>query len=89
MILIYDLAQRLAEIAHQGAADAAGVHLGHLNAGLLHEAAVDADLAEFVFDQHDLLARQGFLKQLLDQRGLARAQEAGENINLRHIVNLL
>ena len=89
MILIDDLAQRLAEIAHQGAADAAGVHLGDLDAGLLHEAAVDADLAELVLDEHDLLAREGFLEQLLDQRGLARAEEAGENINLRHIINLL
>ena len=89
MILIDDLAQRLAEVAHQGAADAAGVHLGDLDAGLLHEAAVNANLAELILDEHDLFAREGFLEQLLDQRGLARAEEAGENINLRHIVNLL
>ena len=89
MILIDHLAQRLAEIAHEGAADAAGVHLGHLDAGLLHEAAVDTDLAKLIFNQDDLLACERLFEQLLDQRGLARAEEAGENINLRHIINLL
>ena len=78
------LVQRLGEVAHQGAADAAAVELVHLDARLGHEAAVDADLAEFVLDQHELLARVGLRDQLLDQRGLARAQEAGKNIYLCH-----
>ena len=38
------------------------------------------------FNQDDLLAREGFLEQLLDQRGLAGAEKAGKNINLRHIM---
>ena len=35
MELVHDLLQRLAEVPHQGAADAAGVHLADLNAGVL------------------------------------------------------
>ena len=66
MVLLHDLVQGLAEVPHQGAADAAGVHLGDLDAGLLEEAAVNADLAELVFDQHDLLALQGVLQQLFN-----------------------
>ena len=45
---------------------------------LLHEAAVNADLAEFVFNQNDLLAGKRLFKQFLDQRRLARAKKAGK-----------
>ena len=84
MVGIDQLAQGLGEVAHQRAADAAGVQLGDLYAGILHEAAVDADLAVLVLQQHDLLALEGAVQQLLDQRGLARAQEAGNNVDLGH-----
>ena len=67
MISLHDLFQCLAEIAHQGAADAAGVQLVDLNASLTHKAAVNADLAEFVFDQHDLFTLERFLDELFDQ----------------------
>ena len=53
-------------------------------AGLLQEAAVDADLTELVFDQDHLPARKGFLDELLDQSRLAGTKEAGENIDIRH-----
>ena len=76
--------QRLAEVAHERAADAAGVHLGDGDAGLLQKAAVDADLAEFVLDQHELFAGIGFLDHLLDERRLARAEKAGINIDSGH-----
>ena len=76
-----DLLQCLAEITDQAAADAAGVQLIDLNAGLAHEAAVDADLAEFVFDQDDLLTGEGLLDELFDKGGLAGAEEAGENVD--------
>ena len=89
VILVDHFAQRLAEVAHQRAADAAGVHLRHLDAGLLHKAAVNADLAEFVFNQNDLLAGKRLFKQFLDQRRLARAKKAGKNINFRHGKHLL
>ena len=71
MELLYDLFQRLAEITDQTAADAAGVHFIDLHAGILEETAVNADLAELVFNQHDLLTLVRLLDQLLDQRRLA------------------
>ena len=76
-----DLLQCLAEVTDQAAADAAGVQLIDLNAGLAHEAAVDADLAEFVLDQDDLLTGEGLLDELFDKGGLAGAEEAGENVD--------
>ena len=76
-----DLFQRLAEIADQTAADAAGVQLVDLNTGLAHKAAVNADLAEFVLDQDDLLTGEGLLDELFDKGGLAGAEEAGENVD--------
>ena len=78
------LMQRLAEVADQRAADAAGVHLVYANARVLHKAAVNADLAELVFDQHDLLAAVGFFDHFLDERGFARAKKTGVNINRCH-----
>ena len=42
------LLQGLAEVAHQAAADAAGIHLGDFNPGFLQKAAVDADFAELI-----------------------------------------
>ena len=84
MIGIEHFPQSLAEIAHQAAANAAAVHFGDLDTGFLHEAAVNADFSEFVFDQHDLLAGIGILQQLLDQGCLSGSKESGEHINLSH-----
>ena len=85
VISLHDLFQCLAEVAHQGAADAAGVQLVDLNACLTHKAAVNADLAEFVFDQHDLFALERFLDELFDQGRFACTQKAGENINFSYL----
>ena len=71
MELLYDLFQSLAEITDQTAADAAGVHFIDLHTGVFEETAVNADLAELVLDQHDLLTLVSLLDQLLDQRRLA------------------
>ena len=84
VVLLHHLLQSGTEIAHQRAADAACVQLVDLDAGLLQEAAVDADLTKLVFDQDHLLARKGFLDELLDQSRLAGTKEAGENIDIRH-----
>ena len=84
VVLLDDAIQRLAEVAHQGAADAAGVHLGDLNARVLQKAAVNADFTEFILNQHDLLTLVGLGNQLLDQGSLAGSQEAGVNVNFRH-----
>ncbi len=78
------LFQRPAEVAHQGAADAAGVHFGDVDARILQESAVNADFAEFVLNQHQLLALIALGNHLFDQRGLARTQEAGINIYFGH-----
>ena len=79
-----DFLQCLAEVTDQRAADAARVHLGDLDTGILEEAAVNADLAELVLDQHDLFTLERFGQQAADQGRLARAQETGNNINLGH-----
>ena len=85
VISLHDLFQCLAEVAHQGAADAAGVQLVDLNASLTHKAAVNADLAEFVFDQHNLFTLERFLDELFDQGRFACTQKAGENINFSYL----
>ena len=84
VILLDDLLQSLAEIAHQRAADAAGVHLGNVDARILEEAAVNADFAELIFNQHQLLSLVAFGNQLFNQRRLAGAQKSGKNINFCH-----
>ena len=80
------LTQRLAEVAHKAAADAALAHLGDFNAGVLQKAAVNGNLAELVFDEDELFALKSFGDQLTDQRGFACAEEAGKNIDFRHIL---
>ena len=84
VIGIHHLLQRLAEITHQAAADAAAVHLGNVDARLLQKAAVNADLAELIFNEDELLAGIGLSDQLLDEGRFASAQKAGENINFSH-----
>ena len=79
-----DFLQCLAEVTDQRAADAARVHFGDLDTGILEEAAVNADLTELVLDQHDLFTLERFGQQAADQGRLARAQETGNNINLGH-----
>ncbi len=76
--------ERVGKVAHEAAADAAGVHLVDLHAGVLEEAAVDGNLTELVFDQHDLFARVRLGDQLFDQRGLTGTEKTGENINFCH-----
>ena len=74
----------LTEVADERAADTARVHLGDLNACVLHKAAIDADLAEFVFDQNELFARIGFLDELFQKSSLAGSEKAGDNIDFCH-----
>ena len=80
------LTQRLAEVAHKAAADAALAHLGDFNAGVLQKAAVNGNLAELIFDEDELFALKSFGDQFADQRGFACAEEAGKNIDFRHIL---
>ena len=89
MILGDHLGQSLAKVTNQRAANAAGVHLRNVDAGILQKATVNADLTKFIFDQHQLLALIGFLNHLLNQSGFTCAQETGENINNCHKMHLL
>ena len=89
VVLLDHIVQRLTEVAHQRAADAARVHFVYHNAGILEKTAVNTDLTEFVFDQHHLLAFQGVCQQPLDQRGLTSAQKSRNNINFRHLFRLI
>jgi hypothetical protein len=86
--LLRHLLERLAEVADKTAADAAAVHLGYLDARLAQEAAVDADFAELVFDENNLLALPSVGEQLFDKGGLSGAEEAGENVNFCHLYYL-
>ena len=78
------LLQGFGKVAYQTAADAAGVHFGDVYPCILQETAVDADVAEFVFDQHQLFAAVGLCDQLFDQCGFSGTQKAGEYINSCH-----
>ena len=84
MELSLHVLQSLVEVAHQRTADAAGGHLGDLDAGFLQEAAVNVDLAKFVFDQHQLFALVGLRQQLFDECGLTGTQEAGDDVDFCH-----
>ena len=88
-VLGQHLRQSLTEVANQGAADAARVHLVDLDACLGQKAAVDADLAELVLNEDELLACVGLSDELLDEGGLTGAQKAGENVDLGHDDSLL
>ncbi len=80
-ILLQDVLQSLSEIAYQRAADAALAHLGDLDAGFLQKAAVDADLAEFIFNQNHLFSGKAVGKQFFDQCCFTGSQEAADDIN--------
>ena len=82
--LLLHIHQRPAKVAHQGAANAPGGHLADLHPGVLQKPAVNADLAELVFNEHQLLALVGLRQHLLNKRGFSRAQKAGHNINFSH-----
>ena len=84
VVLLHHLLQGGAEVAHQRAADAAGVQLVDLDAAFLQKAAVNADLAELVLDQHHLLAGKGLFDELFDQGSFTGTKEAGENIDFGH-----
>ena len=66
VVLRNHLVKCLAEIAHQAAANAAGVHFRDINAGILQKAAVNANFAKFIFDEHQFFAGVGFLDHLFD-----------------------
>ena len=84
MILVQHFFERLTEIAHEAAANAAGIHLGHFDAGFFQKAAVNADFAKLVFNQYQLFALISFFNQLFNERRFACTQKAGKNCNFCH-----
>ena len=86
MIALNDLCQSLSEIAHQTAANAAGIHLRNVDARILQETTVNADLTKLIFDEHQLLTAIGLLNHFLDQRGLTGTKEPGVDIDFSHNV---
>ena len=89
MELVHNLTQRLGKITHKRAADAAGIHLCDVDAGVLQESAVNADLAEFILNQDNLLSCKHILDQLLDQCCLPCSEKTRNNINFSHFCLLL
>ena len=89
MVFGQHLFQRFAEISHQRAADAAGIHLPDLDAGLFQKSSVNADLAEFIFNQHHLFAGNGLFQQFFNKCRLSSSQKAGYDINFCHSDSLL
>jgi hypothetical protein len=84
MILRNQVINRLLEVAHQRAADAAGIQLINDDARILHKAAVHADFAIFIFQQDDFFLRNAARQQLFDERRFARAQKTRNNVDLNH-----
>ena len=84
MELLKYLLKRIAEIAYKAAADASCVHFIDLDAGILEETAVNADLSELVLDENNLLSLIRFFHKFFDERGLACSEETAENINFCH-----
>ena len=76
--------QGFTKVAYQRTADTAGVHFGNVDACFLEETTVNADLTEFIFNEHQLLAAIGFLNHFFDQSRLTSAQKAGINIDNCH-----
>ncbi len=89
VVFFEHLLKCLAEVSDEAAADTAGVHLVDPDACFLEETAVNADLPEFVFDQHELFALIAVLDELLDERGLAGSEKARKNGDFGHDIALL
>ncbi len=83
------LSQRPAEIPNQGAAYTARVHLGNLHARIFEKPAVNADLAEFVFDQNELLPRKSLCQKLFNQSRFSCPEKSGDNIDFCHFASFL
>ena len=75
----HDVAQRLDEIAAQGAADAAAVDEDGVAGQRLVQQMVEPDLAPFV-DDHQRVGERRRAQEAVDQRGLAGAEKTGDDM---------
>ena len=78
------LVQCFAKVAYQAAANTAGIHFRNVDAGILQESAINADLAKFVLDEHQFLPVIMLADHLFDQGRLARSEKTGVNIDFCH-----
>src|SRR3990167_5441145 len=79
LALLGQIGQRFAQVFTDGAAHAAVVHLNNVFLGVGHEnLVVDVFFTELVLDHGDALA-VGFGEDTFEQRGLAAAEETGED----------
>lgn len=83
MILRNQVINRLLEVAHQRAADAAGIQLINDDARILHKAAVHADFAIFISSRM-IFPSQRCPSAAFDERRFARAQKTRNNVDLNH-----
>ena len=84
IVLFEHLCQCLRKIADKRAANASRIHLGDLNTGIGKEAAVDRNVAEFVFYENYLFTGVSLFDQLLYKCGFPGAEESGEYVDFRH-----
>ena len=81
----HNFCQCFLEISLQSTADASAVDFSDFNARFLEEAAVNTDLAEFIFNEHNFFSCKYIIQQFLYQCGFAGSEETGYNIYLCHI----
>ena len=84
VILIDHLRQSFTEVTNQGTANTSGIHFRDIDARILQEPAVNANFAELILDEYQLLTGIRFLDHFLDQCRLAGAQKARVNIDFCH-----
>ena len=80
LLLFSKLAQNAHQVATNGAADTAIVHLDDLVPVLQQQFIVDADFAEFVFDHRNALAMR-LAQDAVEERGFATPKEACNDRN--------
>ena len=78
------LAKRSGKIADERAADAARIHLGDLNTGILKKSAVYTYLTKLVLDKNHLFICISLFYKLFDKSCFSRAKKSGKNINFSH-----
>ena len=76
---LQNIVQAVDQIASQRAAEASRSHQDHVVGYSLEQEMIEADLAPFV-DDHERLSEFQRAEQTIDQRRLARAQKAGDDM---------
>ena len=79
-----NLFQSLSEISDKTAANTAGVHFSNFDSGILKKTAVNADIAEFVFDKDKLFALVALRNQLFDKSSFSGTEKSGKNRDFSH-----